>query len=972
MSEPRLIAPLLSNHIIGEVISDHCGVRCYPVMEKDSENKYIVKIISVPASQTQLDALKLMGICTDDASLQQYFSQQTESTVQEAALLKHLSTLEGFVCYDDWQVEPMEDAIGYEIYLMSSYRATLARHFARQPMTHLDAMNLGLDLCSALSVCRQEGYLYVALKPSNIYITESNQYRIGDLGFIHLDSLSFTSLPEKYHSEYTPPEVSDAYSTLNTTMDTYAVGLILYQAYNNGEFPHIGENGTIAPPAYADYEMAEIILKACALDPAQRWQTPIELGQALIAYMQRNGISNTPIVPAPVAEPINDEQNLQEETQEAPISESEEESKAQITDIITLLDDYLDDPSPVSDTDDEDPELDQLAFSLNDETVPEVEIVEGLEATPVSAEVSQMLAQADDLIQHETPEPVQQPDPVFVSIADVPEPSTDSEEVNTDDAATLDSQDVNTADDEAAPAKIVFTEEEELQAEPAKPKKRSALIITLSVILILLVLSAGCLVFYELYYIQTIDNMTLNGAEDYLTVSLTTDTDSSLLTVVCTDTYGNTKRAQVVDGKAHFTELAPDTHYKVSVEISGFHKLNGTTTDRYTTVSRTDVISFTAVTGSEDGSVILSFAVTGNEETAWRISYRADGEDEKTQEFTGHVLNLNGLTIGKEYTFSLTPVSDIYVVGECTVVHTASKLVFPENVTIHGFRDGVLHAGWDVPADVTVNSWTVRCYNDSGYDRSFTVDEPKISIADLDTNSAYTIDVTATGMSLGMRAHVSAGSITVKDVTLDDSEAGKLSISWDYEGTATEGWMLLYTVDGSEQQVIRCETREAIIPSLIPGGEYSYTIQALSGATVFSGTGTYTAPGGEDFNRFNVTADSIHFRMCRTQWAGWNWYEMWESVYTTEFAINERASFVVSVDGNPTHPKEEISILFVIKDSAKNPVSIATRDRNWSDLCDNKNHGEIDIPIMPTVAGNFTMDIYFDNAYVGTQEFTVK
>ena len=44
---------------------------------------------------------------------------------------------------------------------------------AKNAFTHLEALNLGLDLCSALAVCRQSGYLYVDLKPSNVYVSEN-------------------------------------------------------------------------------------------------------------------------------------------------------------------------------------------------------------------------------------------------------------------------------------------------------------------------------------------------------------------------------------------------------------------------------------------------------------------------------------------------------------------------------------------------------------------------------------------------------------------------------------------------------------------------------------------------------------------------------------------------------------------------------------------------------------------------------
>ena len=61
LSDPKLISPLLDRFMIGEMLSCHDGVRCYPAMREDSDEKYIVKIISVPASPKQLDALLLSG-----------------------------------------------------------------------------------------------------------------------------------------------------------------------------------------------------------------------------------------------------------------------------------------------------------------------------------------------------------------------------------------------------------------------------------------------------------------------------------------------------------------------------------------------------------------------------------------------------------------------------------------------------------------------------------------------------------------------------------------------------------------------------------------------------------------------------------------------------------------------------------------------------------------------------------------------
>ena len=78
MSEPKLISPLLDGFSMGSAISAHDGVRCYPALRENSDKKYIVKIISIPASQVQLDALLLTGAYSDPTSAMEYFKELSD------------------------------------------------------------------------------------------------------------------------------------------------------------------------------------------------------------------------------------------------------------------------------------------------------------------------------------------------------------------------------------------------------------------------------------------------------------------------------------------------------------------------------------------------------------------------------------------------------------------------------------------------------------------------------------------------------------------------------------------------------------------------------------------------------------------------------------------------------------------------------------------------------------------------------
>ena len=78
MSDQKLISPLLDGFVMGDPLSSHDGVCCCPAMKENSDEKYIVKIISIPASQKELDALQLPGAYPAAASADPYIKEQKD------------------------------------------------------------------------------------------------------------------------------------------------------------------------------------------------------------------------------------------------------------------------------------------------------------------------------------------------------------------------------------------------------------------------------------------------------------------------------------------------------------------------------------------------------------------------------------------------------------------------------------------------------------------------------------------------------------------------------------------------------------------------------------------------------------------------------------------------------------------------------------------------------------------------------
>ena len=303
MTSPRNISPILDGFTLGQMLSRSSTAVCYHATQNHTGQHFVVKIIPLPASAQQLDSLLMSGSFTSPSEVNTYFKEQAKDVLRNVQVLRHLATVGGFVDYDCVQVVPSADGKGYEVYLLSPMRQTLPQLLQREDLTHGDVVNLALDLCAALTVSRRSGYCCVNLKPGNVF-HHGKHHHIGDLGFLPLYEIGRIPLPEQYRSSYSPPELMDGTNPMNDTADVYALGLILYQAFNGGILP--GNDAVfgrlLLPPKYADYEMAEIILRACAPDPSIRWQGPEQMGLALMRYTQRNGMRSDPVVPSIVRE----------------------------------------------------------------------------------------------------------------------------------------------------------------------------------------------------------------------------------------------------------------------------------------------------------------------------------------------------------------------------------------------------------------------------------------------------------------------------------------------------------------------------------------------------------------------------------------------------------------------------------------------------------------------------------------------
>ena len=166
MPELKMISPLLTNMEVVKCISVRGGTSVYIVKSTKSNQSYYLKHICIPESQKQVDALMFTGAAATVEDAQNYYKQVAADYQAELETLEKLSASPNIGCYRSYQIEPKEDGVGFEIYLLAEYRQTLAEVLAGTPMTQSGAVNLGVDLCSALCSLREAGLIHRNVKHS--------------------------------------------------------------------------------------------------------------------------------------------------------------------------------------------------------------------------------------------------------------------------------------------------------------------------------------------------------------------------------------------------------------------------------------------------------------------------------------------------------------------------------------------------------------------------------------------------------------------------------------------------------------------------------------------------------------------------------------------------------------------------------------------------------------------------------------
>ena len=278
--------------------------KVYKVKREDLGNVSYsaVKVMHIPKDNSEINDLHRSGMDFD--SIHTYFEDMVKNLLNEIQIMESLKSASNIVVIEDYQIIPRNKEIGWDIYIRMELLQDLGTFLEDHGMTRQQVLRLGMDMCQALTACEQEHIIHRDIKIDNIFFNGFHSFKLGDFGISKQLEKTQSALSQKGTNMYMAPEVFRA-EKYDHTVDIYSLGIMLYRLLNKGRFPfqppaeeqmyasdsqkamaqRLG-NAPMPAPAMADEQLSAIILKACAYQAKDRYQSARDMLAALTEYQQ--------------------------------------------------------------------------------------------------------------------------------------------------------------------------------------------------------------------------------------------------------------------------------------------------------------------------------------------------------------------------------------------------------------------------------------------------------------------------------------------------------------------------------------------------------------------------------------------------------------------------------------------------------------------------------------------------------------
>lgn len=293
----KSLEPFFGSWHIKEFIGRGSYGQVYKIEKEDISGSYTsaMKIISIINDP---DAASFSGGMTQQ-NLDEYYSDLIKNIVKEFKMMEKLKGNTNVVCYEDHEIRKKPDGKGYDIFIRMEQLTPITKHFGSAFPGEDEVIKLGIDMCRALELCHKNNIIHRDVKPQNIFISQTGDYKLGDFGVARNFENTVGEFSAKGTFDYMAPEVQ-LRQPYGVGADIFSLGAVLYKLMNNGRIAFLPDypdtvksadyeralerrmNGEIPKkPVCASNAFANVIIKALSFDPAERYESAEQMRKAL-------------------------------------------------------------------------------------------------------------------------------------------------------------------------------------------------------------------------------------------------------------------------------------------------------------------------------------------------------------------------------------------------------------------------------------------------------------------------------------------------------------------------------------------------------------------------------------------------------------------------------------------------------------------------------------------------------------------
>ena len=260
-----------------------------------------LKVLSIPAAPEDFDALVAEGRTPEEVTA--LLHRQVETIARQLMAVDAISDEPNLLRCEDHVIRAHADGRGWDIYVRTELLPSLPDYLRNHPHGEADIIRLGAGLCSALETCHRRGIVHGDIKPRNVFVGGGNfdeqvTYKLGDFGMAQFSAVDNTN-------DFMAPEVLCG-AEVSPASDLYSVGMVLYWALNERRIPFVPLPPTaveasdlaiareqrlrgdpLPEPLHGSQALKNVVMRACADDPAQRYASVEEFRAALLAVARR-------------------------------------------------------------------------------------------------------------------------------------------------------------------------------------------------------------------------------------------------------------------------------------------------------------------------------------------------------------------------------------------------------------------------------------------------------------------------------------------------------------------------------------------------------------------------------------------------------------------------------------------------------------------------------------------------------------